>query len=571
MDNYEENVFQLFSQAIKDGDSVQLDQIFNYFETINSKMRANFSNTKIIPMDFITRPLNEQGETCLEVATNNGHWSILKILFIQIKFHVYEQWKLPTRNLPSSFVFQTKDKEFIRDICSRIPITDFIGNLIAINDDDFIWLEFILDGFMQSSSISKSDKMIALQLMGAAYIFWWPRNPRFQTSRHLSDLCISKGIQCWKYSLILRREEENAPEIPYVLPERLRHVFSRGNANNEMTLEELGEAERQLIRYQSNINWNRAEIKPLQIQAIVICHKIFSRSNRHTLMYLIYHEELVMNHHSFSNRCGASWRTVNLVLFCIETFCHDISNVLSSSKHLRVFIRSLELVDTNRFTSYDLLTIAKCTLKILANLHPQSFGSQPVGCRDSEIWDIYNRMLMFFPKLNVRHVEELKHFFSDYVGDFKSNCGFTSFLRVIIEPIDYLVHNSIDEVQLIFQFFLDAGVDPNEIDTNGQAPIHILAQHIEIKGVPIMLKSLLNAGAHIDQGTPDGETLGSILRPQQFWFIGLSSFYPFESLANDPLNVVLPLSCYCAQSIRRNGIPFEDQLPHKLEEFVKVH
>ena len=124
----------------------------------------------------------------------------------------------------------------------------------------------------------------------------------------------------------------------------------------------------------------------------------------------------------------------------------------------------------------------------------------------------------------------------------------------------------------IFQFFLDAGVDPNEIDTNGQAPIHILAQHIEIKGVPIMLKSLLNAGAHIDQGTPDGETLGSILRPQQFWFIaGLSSFYPFESLANDPLNVVLPLSCYCAQSIRRNGIPFENQLPHKLEEFVKVH
>jgi hypothetical protein len=167
-----------------------------------------------------------------------------------------------------------------------------------------------------------------------------------------------------------------------------------------MTLEELGEAERQLIRYQSNINWNRAEIKPLQIQAIIICHKIFSQSNksRHTLMYLIYHEELM--NHTFSSRCGSTYcRNLNLVLFCIETFCRDISNVLSSCKHLRVFIRSLELVDTNRFTSYDLLTIAKCTLKILANLHPQSLGSQPVGCRDSEIWDIYNRMLMFFPKL----------------------------------------------------------------------------------------------------------------------------------------------------------------------------
>ena len=122
----------------------------------------------------------------------------------------------------------------------------------------------------------------------------------------------------------------------------------------------------------------------------------------------------------------------------------------------------------------------------------------------------------------------------------------------------------------ILQFFLDAGVDLNATDHKGQAPIHILAEYGEVKGVFIVLKALLNAGAHIDQATPDGQTIGSILNQQRLQF-HLPSYYPFESLADYPLNVVLPLSCYCAQSIRRNGIPFENQLPHKLEEFVKVH
>ena len=49
-------------------------------------------------------------------------------------------------------------------------------------------------------------------------------------------------------------------------------------------------------------------------------------------------------------------------------------------------------------------------------------------------------------------------------------------------------------------------LDPNATDTIGQAPIHTLAKYSEIKGVPIILKVLLNAGssgAHIDQATPN--------------------------------------------------------------------
>ena len=85
-----------------------------------------------------------------------------------------------------------------------------------------------------------------------------------------------------------------------------------------------------------------------------------------------------------------------------------------------------------------------------------------------------------------------------------------------------------------------------------------------------MLKVLLNAGARIDQATPDGKTIRSILNEQQL-HLRRPSYYPFESLADNPLNVVLPLSCYCAQSIRRNGISYEDQLPARLQKFVSTH
>ena len=159
----------------------------------------------------------------------------------------------------------------------------------------------------------------------------------------------------------------------------------------------------------------------------------------------------------------------------------------------------------------------------------------------------------------------MKNYFSNYIGDFNLNGCLANLLRVNAEGVRSDVY-----ITPILHFFLDAGIDPNATETNGQAPIHILAKYCEIEGVSIMLKSLLNAGAHIDQGTPDGQTISSILNQRRLQ-LRLPSFHPFESLADNPLNVVLPLSCYCAQSIRRNGIPYKDQLPARLQKFVSIH
>ena len=583
------NVFELFSQAVNEGDIVKLDKILNYFKTYNANLKAERSNSpffknKSIPMDFITKPVNEQygtTGTCLEVASRNGHWDILRILLQQFKYHVYEKRDLIS-NPPfngRSAVVREKDKIFFRDICSQIPITKLVENLISFSDDYSVWLEFILDALM-SSSITRADKIVALELMGAVFIFWWSRNRLSRFDCHLFETSPLKGIQCWKDALILRDAtadgEPAIPNIPCVLSERLQHIY--GNYLEEMTSEDL-----ELWDGQNDHGRLR-----LVIQALFISHKILSEANPGTLspsrLILFYHENLwhyAQFHTDFN-------QVMNIVLFILETCCSDVSNVVSCSKHLSehfdLVIRSLFSIEwieqtfrsspqrSDQFLNVSafLLEFTKSILKILSNMHfSKCHNSKEVRKIDSRNWTIFNFLSSILSMLNQQDRDQLINYFSDYIGIFKFNRCFTTFLRVAMADILKMAM-SFSKVMTIFQFFLDAGVDPNETNYNGRAPIHILAKYSAIERVPFMLKSLLNAGAHIDQATPDGQTIGSILNQQRLQF-HLPSYYPFESLADNPLNVVLPLSCYCAQSIRRNGIPYQDQLPVRFHEIVSIH
>ena len=127
------NVFELFSQAVNEGDIVKVVEIWNYFKTTNLTSAAKkFS-------DLIMRPLNIQGESCLEVAAKKGYWALLNKLMKHLKCHVYENWtKTNISVYLSTYFFPTNQKEFIRDICGKIPITELIGNFISIDNDEFV-------------------------------------------------------------------------------------------------------------------------------------------------------------------------------------------------------------------------------------------------------------------------------------------------------------------------------------------------------------------------------------------------------------------------------------------------
>ena len=400
------NVFEQFSQAVNEGDIVKVVEIWNYFKTINLTSAAeNFA-------DLIMRPLNIQGETCLEVAAQKNYWALLNLLMKHLKCHVYENWRLSSERPP--YLFPTNLIEFIRDISGKIPITELIGNLISIDNDEFVWVEFILYSLM-ASSITREVKIIALELMGAVFIFWLFKNKyRYAANkRHLFVQCLSKGIHCWEDALILRDAtadgEPAIPNIPCVLPERLQNVFPM----EEMTLEELEQ-------YHLNIDWFNGPnpaLEPLQIQALLISYKILKRqqsnNGKTSLIYFFYRPLL---HYACRANTYRSRRDLNRVychvlLFFIETFCDDISNVLSSYKHLSLFMRSFSFVKKYEFTSETLLIIAKCTLKIFANLKPQSFG-------DDDIWNIYDSMSDCFRIMNQQDQSKLMNYFSNYIGDF---------------------------------------------------------------------------------------------------------------------------------------------------------
>jgi hypothetical protein len=262
-------------------------KICHYFE----KFSWNSAAEKFA--DLIMRPLNIQGETCLEMAAKKGHWDILNKLIKQLKCYVYENWRLKREYLPL-FYFPTNHVEFIRDISGKIPITEIIGNLISIKDDDFIWVEFIFDSVM-SSPITREVKIVALELMGAVFIFWWSQYRHFLNVRHLFVNSFFKGIQCWKDALILRDAtadgEPAIPNIPCVLPERLRHVFRM----EEMTFEELEQID---ILTHSNIDWfnNEQFAESIEIQALLISYKIFKRrqsNNEKTSLMYFYYQQLL--------------------------------------------------------------------------------------------------------------------------------------------------------------------------------------------------------------------------------------------------------------------------------------
>ena len=82
---------------------------------------------------------------------------------------------------------------------------------------------------------------------------------------------------------------------------------------------------------------------------------------------------------------------------------------------------------------------------------------------------------------------------------------------------------------------------------------------------------LMDAGCHLNQKDIRGVTSLQLFRQmyRRLSAEGLLDTVPnLEDLTH---NVVLPLTCYCAQSIRKHKIPFKQLIPPVVESFVERH
>ncbi|EFX87201.1 hypothetical protein DAPPUDRAFT_97382 [Daphnia pulex] len=556
---------------------------------------------------------NEHKETPLQVAIRERQFKVIEFLVqsvkdhIQIHCHPHSRWvrrmssfswdKINVelfaigpaefgREFTQIFVLPSADVAILRDMASsnRIGIFKLIEYLIDVVNDDTSWFEFFLNS-MVASSMDRADKIIALELMGSAFILKIRlADEQFEPDEIAGGL---RGLQCWKKALELRNSTANGrrpmPKIPHVLSSAARNAL--GDSPEVTTLEQLQELENQLRRH------DRRSL--ITDQAFLVIQRTFAQRQLgaepnlfHLKTLLDYGKQFKTTGDHFANTEIHYGRAINISLMIMQQF-----NRADSPKCFQVFVEAFLLFANvlnglGRKTANNAERIKELTFAHV--LEAIKFGFTiatnlillPPICDQHSMWQslvmrkIYFLMVTLFkmlPKFDPPEGERLCRVLANFFRVEQLRNGFASMLHLAVEGfvsarIDVTVRAE------IVTFFLDNGADPKSLDRNGQSPLHILAGKCQPNSNELffeVFQAVLEAGGHLDQVTPDGKTVIDVLQDKKKQFQ--------ESL--DPrvdhwINTVMSLECYCAQKIRQESIPFEEdeqQLPLCLQQFIEQH
>jgi hypothetical protein len=453
--------------------------------------------------------------------------------------------------------------EVIRDIANQIPIVKVIEYLIdPASDEPCQWLEFVLNSIVASSA-SRTDKIVAFELMGVAFVFK-PRN------------CVWRGVQCWEQAMGLRYstvgDQSAIPIIPDPAASSLFNVDRKKLITSPTSLQKF-KNELQLSRY----NLLEAQAQA-QAQALSVSQRIvnqFGWKGPHS-----FHLEHLMR---YANRCyiddnqyGCSLNIAMMILRQTDEF-----RSTSSPNCIRIFVETLDLLvdclkhktGDEELTFANLLVVVKFGLAILLNVMLLSPVVRPTVDRwQFNVMDQIHRLVLEHLgrcRNNPAEIQQLKDCLSPY---FRANNlkKFTNLLHLAISS------KGTDGCQIlpVIQLFLEAGADPTRIDANGKTPLHLLAENqdwfrSDLESYRQVFQALLDAGCCLDQSIPIGETFLSILNGQQK--SNHVSKFRFHHYLGPLVNVVIPLACACAKVIRRNRIAFQGRLPPRLQSFVSRH
>ncbi|XP_046459915.1 uncharacterized protein LOC124206246 [Daphnia pulex] len=573
------SVSDLFCKAVSEGSVLQL------------KGLRQIHGRKAIIANLMETPCNKQGDTCLKVAVENEFYDVLKFLVLQLKGRImcglYNTWR-KCIEIFSPFSWETctfkedtepfvlsPDIALIRDICHQMPITKLMEYIVDVTNDEPLWLEFVLRSIM-ASSIPRPDKIVALECMGIVFIFkqtCYNIHQKIRDLNVLNEIRFWRGPRCWKEALILRNAtadgEPAIPKVPCEQSEVLRNAF--GDVAEMTTVEALEQLEQ------------RCSYQPLDAQALLVGHCIFTRQT--SIGLNSFHlKNLVL-----CSIFGCS-RTFHLCLFILDqSYGFTSSSPLECIEHFvtavhRLFDLFYQLwtdqghPKTGEIASKSLVLTVKYTLAVLTNVssvrpHFQLLNRTWQRNIQKKIYVLLSKWLSSLTKEQIENVKEsLVPFFRIY----NSNHGSPGLLELAVHEchIGYGGSPTISTKVQLIQLMLDAGADPQTTGSYGRTPFHWLFQgshwestHWEFKTV---FKAMLDAGGHLDQATSSDKTVIGLIKEKKDWRLR------FDKFRHDPyfdsfINSVLPLSCSCAQFIRQNQIPFENQLPPRLKSFVLLH
>ena len=495
----------------------------------------------------IANTVNNNGETPLIVAIQGNHYKMIEYLVKELKANIYQFGR------------------FIWKECDYAEVPPIFAAILCDMSDEHFIIDFLIDqdviknvspGFVDaivpgpSTLVCQTDM---LKLLGAAYIL---NELEFDIDQDRPY--IEFGMQFWTKALSIGPVDRST--IPPMkkeehLAELAQKVFE--NASEFTTEEEL-----------EDIYDHPRSSFLLQTQALLIIQRVMS--------------ELQPDPHPFFLLClidyGDVWfleqdlhfRTLDVVILILKEFqATKWENAINYEWPFTIVEGAYVLLDCcfhrekrTLGTSYSKLPFSTVmeAFQCFADFHTRLL--QLDGVKMSHLLKLtiqHNAsLIVHLPKLfNLEETGgDIEQWLYCYIKATKVHPGVTTLLHEVCR----LYHREKGAIQLL----LKTGADPEATDGNGGTPLHVLSlvpQEKPFNGAAVHF--LLDAGCHLDRPNARGET------PLHNFACRLAKD-PDPSL-NSICKTVLPLKCYSAQAIRRDGITFKNQIPATLQSFVEKH
>ena len=520
------NNIRAFFQAVKTGSVNTLKEL----------------QLKIDPKELtkISKLFTHEGETPLLLAIRGCHLEMVKFLVEEVKVNMLQFGRLIWKGTMDYLEVPPLFAALIYDHIPEHSITNFM-----IEQQDHDELIKVMTSF-SNSPIPRTQKIETFELIGAVCLLKKPFDEEMTES----------GLHFWKESLRLRHGDSSRPSIPktpFHLPQHLLNVF--GNATEFSTEEEL-----------EAIVFGDDNIFDFQTQALLVFHRIMDRNG--SIPHPLFLRRLL----EYSQDWLDLERTVGTAIFILEPFearqwedavnfdwafeivKHALMQMLVTSCSMRSLTDDPELGFANVMKALNFTSSFVSKMRTHPELYIKTMSS---------VFVIIGQVKKLLPHFNQREEQECKKWVFDY---FKNVEG-TSSLGVSV------LHHACVKYPVIpidlIQFFLSAGANLNSVNAYGNTPLHTLAGNVKAENISAVLKLLLDSGAHLDKPNAKG------LIPL-FIFKHLLSEYKCQEVEGPNvfslINVVRPLSCYCAKLICEENISFErEDVPPPVFDILRLH
>ena len=415
---------------------------------------------------------------------------------------------------------------------------------------------------IKSSSISREEQIEALELMGAAYVFYNSDSSTY-------------AISIWKEAMNLRNSTvDGGPLIAKTIFTHSSDQFSKamGFALEFATMEEL-------LQLESHLDFDNGDPEfNLYTQALLVLQRILDQSDPELKEYIfsVLYEYADMYHNN-----GRYNRAISIGMFMIEQFdglvewqdgslnstiIKTIGTVVASF----VELMELPIPDRQELTFSNMMTIMDFTFEHNIQLRTVNDTDDDGDELDLLIFDQIDIMTEILPNVS----EEENHRFKQHLYNFIRQDY--RFVRVDQGNLLHIACCSctISSQQFpvrVMKLLLDLGIDPNSTTSSGLTALHVLAGvqwNRWSTNITDAIQLLLDYGTHIDQPNVDGKTALEFFKVKEKELIdnGISNDY-LKTL----INKVLPLKCLAAQVVRQHEILFEAELLSSLLPFFNCH